>query len=65
MRRKKIPFVKLSLLVLAALLLFAFAACRKDRNSAGNEVVIWTYDSFNSEWGPGPDVRKFLKKRQG
>ncbi|MHB9291285.1 thiamine ABC transporter substrate-binding protein [Hollandina sp. SP2] len=22
------------------------------------EVVVWTYDSFNSEWGPGPEVAK-------
>jgi thiamine transport system substrate-binding protein len=22
------------------------------------EVVVWTYDSFTSEWGPGPEVAK-------
>jgi thiamine transport system substrate-binding protein len=65
MCRKKISFVKLSLLVFAALFLFAFASCRKDRNTTGNEVVIWTYDSFNSEWGPGPDVARVFEEKTG
>jgi thiamine transport system substrate-binding protein len=66
MRRKKITFVKLSLLVLAVLLLFQFTACRKDRaETGGNEVVIWTYDSFNSEWGPGPDVSRVFEEKTG
>ncbi|MDR3174233.1 MAG: thiamine ABC transporter substrate-binding protein [Treponema sp.] len=27
------------------------------------ELVIWTYDSFSSEWGPGPEAEKrFLEK---
>jgi thiamine transport system substrate-binding protein len=68
MYRKKILFVKLSYLALAALLLFTFAACRKDRasqNAGGNEVVIWTYDSFNSEWGPGPDVSRVFEEKTG
>jgi thiamine transport system substrate-binding protein len=29
----------------------------------GGELVIWTYDSFVSEWGPGPALEKdFLEK---
>jgi thiamine transport system substrate-binding protein len=29
--------------------------------SPGGELVIWTYDSFISEWGPGPEIaRRFL-----
>jgi thiamine transport system substrate-binding protein len=66
MRRKKISFENLSLLFFAVLLLSLFTACRRDSVSqSGNEVVIWTYDSFNSEWGPGPDVAKVFEEKTG
>ena len=43
-------------LALAALLLAApLAAADKP------ELVIYTYDSFTSEWGPGPDDRQELR----
>ncbi|MDR2135259.1 MAG: thiamine ABC transporter substrate-binding protein [Treponema sp.] len=29
------------------------------------EVVIWTYDSINSEWGPGPAAAKDFRERSG
>jgi thiamine transport system substrate-binding protein len=29
------------------------------------EVVIWTYDSFNSEWGPGPEAAKAFEEATG
>jgi thiamine transport system substrate-binding protein len=29
------------------------------------EVVIWTYDSFDSEWGPGPEVSKRFEEETG
>jgi thiamine transport system substrate-binding protein len=32
-----------------------FASGNKEKTTA-NEVIIWTYDSFNSEWGPGPTI---------
>ncbi|MDR3284781.1 MAG: thiamine ABC transporter substrate-binding protein [Treponema sp.] len=47
---------------LAAALLGVFPVfargSRDAQNSAAqnNEVVVWTYDSFNSEWGSGPGV---------
>ncbi|MDR3341713.1 MAG: thiamine ABC transporter substrate-binding protein [Treponema sp.] len=59
------------LLFLAALFVsftvsLVFAGGNKEKSSpstqgtaaAKQEVVIWTYDSFNSEWGPGPEVTK-------
>jgi thiamine transport system substrate-binding protein len=54
----------------AALVLFAillnsplFSRGRVDARPAPREVVIWTYDSINSEWGPGPAVsRDFLEQ---
>jgi thiamine transport system substrate-binding protein len=47
---------------LAALLLIGLIACKKEK-SAG--LVIWTYDSFNSEWGPGPEVSKVFEEKTG
>jgi thiamine transport system substrate-binding protein len=39
-----------------------FSAGKQEQNAA-REVVVWTYDSFNSEWGPGPGVaRKFTEE---
>ncbi len=30
-----------------------------------NEVVVWTYDSFASEWGPGPAITEAFKAETG
>ncbi len=30
-----------------------------------NEVVVYTYDSFVSEWGPGPELEKKFKEKTG
>jgi thiamine transport system substrate-binding protein len=29
------------------------------------EIVVWTYDSFNSEWGPGPEIGKRFEEASG
>jgi thiamine transport system substrate-binding protein len=43
-----------------------FARGEKDAGgSGGGEVVVWTYDSFNSEWGPGPEVKKRFEAETG
>ncbi|MDR2375310.1 MAG: thiamine ABC transporter substrate-binding protein [Treponema sp.] len=34
-------------------------------DSASREVVIWTYDSISSEWGPGPAVSQDFLERTG
>ncbi|MCL2093058.1 MAG: thiamine ABC transporter substrate-binding protein [Treponema sp.] len=36
---------------------------RRDRSS--NEVVIWTYSSFISRWGPGPEVARIFEEQTG
>lgn len=42
------------------LALFLFISCKKEM---AENIVIWTYDSFISEWGPGPEIsRKFEEK---
>jgi thiamine transport system substrate-binding protein len=48
--------------MLATLLSAGFAGCKKEKSA---ELVIWTYDSFNSKWGPGPDVSKVFKEKTG
>ena len=37
--------------------LSAFAGGKRESAAAG-KVVIWTYDSFTSEWGPGAEIAK-------
>lgn len=48
--------VSSSLAVIACL--FCFLSCDKSKTApaAGNELVIYAYDSFVSDWGPGPVV---------
>jgi thiamine transport system substrate-binding protein len=58
---------KALILALGGLLLLStvvFAGGRKETAPA-NRVVIWTYDSFNSEWGPGPTVSADFKEKTG
>lgn len=38
---------------------------RASAPSPKGEVVVWTYDSFNSEWGPGPEVKKRFEAQTG
>jgi thiamine transport system substrate-binding protein len=47
---------------LAVLILAGIAGCKKEKSA---DLVIWTYDSFNSEWGPGPDVSKVFEEKTG
>jgi len=53
----------------AVVVMSALGACRKEKAQgaagAARELVIWTYDSFNSEWGPGPDVSKVFEEKTG
>jgi thiamine transport system substrate-binding protein len=44
------------------LLAAGLASCKKKESP---DLVIWTYDSFNSEWGPGPDVSKAFEEKTG
>jgi len=44
-----------------------FVSCKKEKTQEvhDNELVIWAYDSFISEWGPGPDVSKVFEEKTG
>ena len=59
--------VKIYFLTLFSFFLI-FSACKKDNPSLiipGETLVIWTYDSFISEWGPGPVVSKVFEDKTG
>lgn len=45
-------------------LVFAGGSKEAD-NSRNNEVVIYAYDSFCSEWGPGPAIVKAFEEKTG
>jgi len=61
---KMIPAALYAMLyaTLAVILLTGLAGCKKEKSA---DLVIWTYDSFNSEWGPGPDVSKVFEEKTG
>ena len=56
------------LLIGAVLFVSVFGACKNQKTSGSSsdqQLVIWTYDSFNSEWGPGPSVSKTFEEKTG
>jgi thiamine transport system substrate-binding protein len=57
----------LAVLICTLTALPVFAGGGKDKAPAAHakEVVIWTYDSFDSEWGPGPEVTKRFEEATG
>jgi thiamine transport system substrate-binding protein len=48
--------------IFAVFVLFGLSTCKKGKSA---DLVIWTYDSFNSEWGPGPEVSKVFEEKTG
>jgi len=60
MKKNKIGIIICA--AIAVLLLAGFAGCKKEKNA---ELVIWTYDSFNSKWGPGPEASKVFEEKTG
>lgn len=43
---------------------FVFASGDKE-NSSESEVVVYAYDSFLSEWGPGPEIEALFEAETG
>jgi thiamine transport system substrate-binding protein len=69
MYRKKNVLAWFCSTVLVVCMLTALLSCsRKEPESgagAAEEVVIWTYDSFVSEWGPGAEAAERFKAETG
>ncbi|MCQ2585886.1 MAG: thiamine ABC transporter substrate-binding protein [Treponema sp.] len=57
----KKTFLKFTALVLVAL---SFMSCSKKEGDV-KELVVYTYDSFISEWGPGPEIAKRFEDKTG
>ena len=70
MMQRKPAFIQPSL---SSFLIFAFfflvcfllSSCGKPKTTPGSNLVIWTYDSFNSEWGPGLEVSRVFEEKTG
>jgi thiamine transport system substrate-binding protein len=54
-----------SLLLLVVSSIFGLGNMEKSAEKNANEVIIWTYDSFDSEWGPGAEVSKRFFEQTG
>ena len=58
-----LKFVLLTIVGLAAL-----TGCSKKSPAdaeRAKEVIVYTYDSFVSEWGPGPEIEELFEKKTG
>jgi thiamine transport system substrate-binding protein len=63
--KMKIPNRKIILVFLfIVLILPVFVSCFKGK-TANKELIILTYDSFNSEWGPGQYVSEIFEEKTG
>lgn len=62
MFKSSIKFIPFILLILAV-----FSGCSKKAadESRLKEVVVYTYDSFVSEWGAGPEIEKLFEEKTG
>lgn len=58
---KKLFVFLTSLLLLSSL----FAAPKNKKKAAAKEITVYTYDSFISEWGPGPEIARLFTEKTG
>jgi len=47
------------------LLVFVLLSHATNQNAKVDSLTIWTYDSFVSEWGPGPALAKLYQEKTG
>ena len=57
--------ILISILLLLSIIIVMGCSKKKSSDSAAEELVIYTYDSFCSEWGPGPELEKMFTQRTG
>lgn len=62
MNKSYLKFFSSILLVLMACSLFS---CKKTDDQRSNQVIVYTYDSFSGEWGPGPELIRLFKEKTG
>lgn len=62
---KSSNFKFLSLILISLLLLSGCSKKASVDEGRAKEVVVYTYDSFISEWGPGPEIEKLFEEKTG
>ncbi len=60
-----------SIFCVSLLVCASFVSCKK-KSSVSNaddakskELIVYTYDSFSGEWGPGPEIARLFKEKTG
>ena len=61
--QKKSYFFKFFTLLL--LVCAVFCSCKNENPSRKKELVVYTYDSFSGEWGPGPELARLFEEKTG
>ena len=51
--------------ILLTLLLCSLFGCKKTDDQRSKQVIIYAYDSFSGEWGPGPEIARLFKEKTG
>lgn len=56
-----------SLVILTVLVCAFFAGCKKSKSddARASELIVYTYDSFCGEWGPGPLIAGKFEEKTG
>ena len=62
---KTVTIILLALLVTMLLFMASCTGKKAPGTDKSGELIIWTYDSFDSEWGPGPQVSRAFKEKTG
>lgn len=51
--------------ILLTLLVCSLFGCKKTDDQRSKQVIIYAYDSFSVEWGPGPEIARLFKEKTG
>ena len=63
MKKYTFKFLIVFIILSFSVIIPTFAKSKK--NSRANQVIVYTYDSFAGEWGPGPELAAKFKKATG
>ena len=51
--------------ILLTLLVCSLFGCKKTDDQRSKQVIVYAYDSFSGEWGPGPEIARLFKEKTG
>lgn len=57
--------MKKNILLFTVLLVLAVTSCKKEELVQTDELIIYAYDSFTSDWGPGPQIVPLFEEKYG